>query len=136
MSNLIISNENLTQLAEGQCAPLDGHYKQLSAAEIDTMVGRLPSTWIVVNQPLDHGVCKCLRRVYSCADYGQAATLTQEVAALAEQVQHHPRLVLEWRMVTVEINTHAVKGLAIGDFIFAAKTELLIQRLGLIDDSD
>ena len=94
------------------------------------MLQHLPAVWRIEDQ----GTGKCLQRVYSCSEYTQAAAFTQQVATLAEQVNHHPRLVLEWRQLTVEINTHAVGGLAIGDFVFAARTELLGEQLGLTNE--
>lgn len=125
---------NLTDLANGLCAPSDGDYRALASVEIESLLRLLPESWEIID--------KQLQRVYSCCDYPQAAELTQQIAQMAEAVNHHPQLVLEWCRVTVRINTHAVGGLASGDFVFAAKTELLAGALnrskeaGTVDDAD
>ena len=120
--------QKLEQLAAGHCVPPDGNYERLTGAEIETLICSLPATWQVVNNQL--------QGVYACREYLLGAELARQIAALADKVDHHPRLVIEWRLVTVEINTHAVGGLARGDFVFAAKTELLAQQLGIFDDAD
>ncbi len=125
---------NLTDLADGLCAPPDGDYRALAPGEIKSLLRLLPESWEIID--------KQLQRIYSCRDYPQAAKLTQQIAQMAESVNHHPQLVLEWCRVTVRINTHAVGGLALGDFVFAAKTELLAGALnrskeaGKVDDAD
>jgi 4a-hydroxytetrahydrobiopterin dehydratase len=125
---------SLTDLADGLCAPPDGDYRALASGEVDSLLRLLPERWAIVD--------KQLQRVFPCRDYPQAAELTQQIAQMAESVNHHPQLVLEWCRVTVRINTHAVGGLALGDFVFAAKTELLAGALsrsigaGAVDDAN
>jgi len=54
----------------------------------------------------------------------------RRVADLAEQEGHHPDLHLtSYRVVTVEIWTHAVGGLTENDFILAAKIDQLPLQL-------
>lgn len=120
--------QKLEQLAAGYCVPPDGNYERLTDAEIETLIRSLSPTWEVVNNRL--------QRVFACREYLLGVELARQIAALADRVDHHPRLVIEWRQVTVEINTHAVAGLAMGDFVFAAKTELLARQPGFLDDPD
>jgi 4a-hydroxytetrahydrobiopterin dehydratase len=64
-----------------------------------------------------------LRRTFTFDGWSPAVAFTDAVAALAEQEDHHPRIVLEWGKVTVSWWTHAIKGLHRNDFIMAAKTD-------------
>lgn len=120
--------QKLEQLAAGDCVPPGGNYERLTDAEIEPLIRSLPVTWEVVNNRL--------QRVFACREYLLGVELARQIAALADQVDHHPRLVIEWRQVTVEIHTHAVAGLAMGDFAFAAKAELLARQSGFLDDPD
>lgn len=69
-----------------------------------------------------------LERVYPFKNYAQALAFTNQVAALAEAEDHHPRLTLEWGKVTVAWWTHAIGGLHRNDLIMAARTEQAYQQ--------
>jgi 4a-hydroxytetrahydrobiopterin dehydratase len=69
-----------------------------------------------------------LQRVFKFKDYAQAVQFTNQVAAIAEEENHHPLIVLEWGKVTVQWWTHVVRGLHKNDFIMAAKTNALLAR--------
>jgi 4a-hydroxytetrahydrobiopterin dehydratase len=73
---------------------------------------------------------RCLTRVFRFPDFAQALEFTRRVGELAEEQDHHPRIVLEWGRVTVEWWTHKIHGLHRNDFIMAAKTDLSYQQLG------
>ena len=49
----------------------------------------------------------------------------QAITVLAEQVDHHPALLIEWGKVSVSWWSHDLGGLNINDFIMAAKTQQL-----------
>jgi 4a-hydroxytetrahydrobiopterin dehydratase len=66
---------------------------------------------------------KRLERLFKFKDYAEAVAFTNKIAAIAEEEDHHPRIVLEWGRVTVQWWTHVVKGLHRNDFIMAAKTD-------------
>ena len=66
-----------------------------------------------------------LNRVFKFKDYGQSLAFTQKVAALAEEEDHHPSIILEWGTVEVTWWTHKIGGLHKNDFIAAAKTDAL-----------
>jgi len=66
---------------------------------------------------------KRLQRVFKLKNYAQALELTNKIAALAEEQDHHPLIILEWGRVTIQWWTHVVKGLHRNDFIMAAKTD-------------
>jgi hypothetical protein len=59
-----------------------------------------------------------------------ALRLANEIGALAEKEWHHPDLELGWGRVVVSIQTHAVGGLTLNDFVLAAKIDRLVARRG------
>ena len=126
-----MNDDEISKLATGRCVPADNNYQRLTPARSRELLQQLSPAWAIVDQVDDPEASNCLRCVYYCRDYSRAAELTQQIAALADREDHHPRLMLEWRKVTVEISTHAVNGLAEGDFVFAAKTELIARQPGV-----
>ena len=70
-----------------------------------------------------------LRRAFKFADFTTALEFTVRVGEIAEQQDHHPRIVTQWGSVTVDWWTHAAGGLHQNDFIMAAKTDELAAGL-------
>lgn len=64
-----------------------------------------------------------LAKVFNFDNYLQALDFAKAVALLAEEEDHHPKIVLEWGRVEVHWWSHKIKGLHKNDFICAAKTD-------------
>jgi 4a-hydroxytetrahydrobiopterin dehydratase len=92
--------------------------KVMTEAEIAELLPQIPE-WQTVTQD---NILR-LQRIFKFKDYAQAVEFTNKVAAIAEEEDHHPLIVLEWGKVTVQWWTHVVKGLHRNDFIMAAKTD-------------
>lgn len=60
------------------------------------------------------------------AAFVNALQLANKIGGLAEEVGHHPDLVVGWGRCGVEFWTHAVGGVTEADFIAAAKVENLV----------
>ena len=75
--------------------------------------------WELINE----NDCDRLTKSFSLSDYESAVALTRKIAAIAEQINHHPVIVLEWGKVTVTWWTHVIGGLHRNDFIMAAKSD-------------
>jgi 4a-hydroxytetrahydrobiopterin dehydratase len=73
-----------------------------------------------------------LDRVFKFPDFQRALEFTNAVGELAEQEGHHPRLVTEWGRVTVTWWTHKIRDLHRNDFIMAAKSDRIFQRIARI----
>jgi 4a-hydroxytetrahydrobiopterin dehydratase len=57
----------------------------------------------------------------------EALQLANKIGDLAEQEQHHPDLHLTgYRLLRVDLTTHAIGGLSENDFIVAAKINQLV----------
>jgi 4a-hydroxytetrahydrobiopterin dehydratase len=66
---------------------------------------------------------KRLEREFKRTDFADALAFTNRIGEIAEQEDHHPRVVTEWGKVTVQWWTHKVGGLHQNDFIMAARTD-------------
>ena len=111
----------MINLAAGKCVPCRGGESSLTEAAIADLMFHIPH-WQTVTQD---GVLR-LQRTFKFKDYAQAVEFTNRIAAIAEEQDHHPLIVLEWGKVTVQWWTHVVKGLHKNDFIMAAKTDELV----------
>jgi 4a-hydroxytetrahydrobiopterin dehydratase len=112
--------ERLTQM---RCVACRKDAPTVTDAEIAGLRAQVPD-WDIVEL---EGI-KRLRRVFLVDDFAQALEFTNDVAALAEEEDHHPALLTEWGRTTVTWWTHKIKGLHQNDFIMAAKTDQLYRR--------
>jgi 4a-hydroxytetrahydrobiopterin dehydratase len=60
-----------------------------------------------------------ISRTYEFADFPAAIKFVNAVAAMAEQVQHHPDIDVRWNKVTLALSTHDAGGLTEKDFVLA-----------------
>jgi 4a-hydroxytetrahydrobiopterin dehydratase len=111
----------MTDLAAAKCVPCRGGEPSLTESEIKALLPNTPQ-WETLEQ---NGILR-LQRVFKFKNYAQAVEFVNKIAAIAEQEDHHPLIVLEWGKVTVQWWTHVVKGLHRNDFIMAAKTDTLL----------
>ena len=108
----------MINLAAGKCVPCRGGEPSLTEAEIADLMFHIPQWQTVMQENILR-----LQRVFKFKDYPQAVDFTNRIAAISEEEDHHPLIVLEWGRVTVQWWTHVVKGLHRNDFIMAAKTD-------------
>ena len=50
--------------------------------------------------------------------------------ALADELDHHPRIVLEYGGLSLEISTHDAKAITVIDLVYAARLEQWIRNNG------
>ncbi|NLG50765.1 MAG: 4a-hydroxytetrahydrobiopterin dehydratase [Chloroflexi bacterium] len=93
----------------------------LTDQEIDDYRYQAPR-WTVVVPP---GGEKRLERNFQFPNFIEALDFAIRVGEMAEEENHHPRLVIEWGSVTVSWWTHEVRGLLPNDFQMAAKTDTI-----------
>lgn len=105
-------------LAELNCVACRGGDPSLTESEIAELLPQIPE-W----QPVAQDSILRLQRIFKLKNYAEAVDFTNKVAAIAEQEDHHPLIILEWGRVTIQWWTHVVKGLHKNDFIMAAKTD-------------
>ena len=83
------------------------------------------SHWDMISED---GINK-LDRVFSFPNFQEALDFTKTVGELAEEEGHHPRLITEWGRVKVTWWTHKIRNLHRNDFIMAAKSDEIFNRL-------
>jgi len=115
----------ITYLTEQRCVACRADSPRVTEKEIAVMHPQIQE-WRLGE---DNGI-KQLTRTFKFPDFAQALAFTNAVGAIAEEEGHHPRLITEWGRVTVLWWTHKIKGLHRNDFIMAAKTDQVFERLG------
>ena len=113
----------MDELQELKCVPCRGDSPKVTLEEMDLYLPQVPEWQILTVDEVPH-----LERVYRFKNFKQALEFTDQVGALAEQEEHHPRLQTEWGRVTVTWWTHKIKGLHRNDFIMAAKSDEIFRQ--------
>ena len=109
-------------LKQGHCVPCEGSQAPLTNAEEDQYHSGVPD-W-ELERSGEHQVT----REFVCLNFMAAVGFINKIATLAESEGHHPNLYLYgYKKLRVELNTHAIKGLSLNDFIMAAKINALWQ---------
>ena len=89
----------------------------LTGAALATLTAQLPNAWTAVDGRL--------ARTYKVADFSTALALAVRIGMLAEKLEHHPELTVRWGALVVTTWTHTVDGLAEGDFVLAARCDVI-----------
>ena len=88
--------------------------------EANRLVQFIPS-WTLNNCEFPHR----LTREFMFKNFNDAVKFSVKIAELADEQDHHPKLIIEWGKVSIFWWTHSIKGLHLNDFIMAAKTDAL-----------
>lgn len=108
----------MNTLRQKRCRPCEGGVAPLDIDQIKTYMAELRTPWEIENE-------KKIRRVFSFKNFKEAMVFVNKVAKLAEAEVHHPDITIHYNKVTIELWTHAIRGLSENDFIVAAKIEAL-----------
>jgi 4a-hydroxytetrahydrobiopterin dehydratase len=111
----------MANLSQMKCVACRGGEPTLTDQQISDLISQVPA-WEVKEVDGE----KRLERVFKLKNFAEAIAFTNKVAAIAEEEDHHPRLVTEWGKVSVQWWTHVIRGLHQNDFIMAAKTDRLV----------
>ena len=106
-------------LADMKCEPCRGGIPPLKGKELESIQERLGGGWEVVEE--HH-----LRKEFPFPDFKEALAFTNRVGELAEEVGHHPDILLSSGKVVITLWTHKIDGLAEADFVFAAKVDSIL----------
>ena len=110
----------MEELLKQKCVACRADAPRVTDDELPDLIKQIPD-W----QPITKDSILMLNRVFKFDDYVQSLEFTKKVAALAEEEDHHPAILLEWGRVEVTWWSHKIKGLHKNDFIAAAKTDAL-----------
>ena len=109
------------ELASERCEACRPDSPQVPAENEAALLAEIPD-WRLVEV---NGV-KRLKRVIRVEGWRSAVDLTNRIADLADEADHHPAILTEWGKVTVQWWTHAIRGLHRNDFVMAAKVDMLL----------
>jgi 4a-hydroxytetrahydrobiopterin dehydratase len=68
-----------------------------------------------------------LEKSYAFDSYLQGPAFASAVGSLAEEMDHHPDILITWRKVTVSVETHSVGGISPLDFELARRIDELVR---------
>ena len=109
-------------LAKLNCVACNKNAPILTTHESQDLLTQL-TDWQLINE---EGINK-LKRSFVTKNYKNSIAFTNAVAQLADSINHHPLLIVDYGVVTVLWWSHNIKGLHHNDFIMAAKTSLLFK---------
>jgi 4a-hydroxytetrahydrobiopterin dehydratase len=112
----------MQKLAQLDCVACDKNAPLLTMDESENLLKDL-TDWQLISE---NGINK-LRRSFVTKNYKNSIAFTNAVAQLADSINHHPLLIVDYGVVTVLWWSHKIKGLHKNDFIMAAKTSLLFE---------
>ena len=67
-----------------------------------------------------------MEKRFKFKNFAEAMCFVNKIAAVAEEQGHHPDIKISWNKVTLQLTTHAIKGLSENDFTMAAKIDELV----------
>lgn len=108
----------MENLSAGKCVACRKGEPTLTGAEIEDLKFHVPQ-W----QVIEVNGMKRLERTFKFKNFAEALEFSNKVGAVAEEQDHHPRIVTEWGKVTLQWWTHVIGGLHRNDFIMAAKSD-------------
>ncbi|TGL31576.1 4a-hydroxytetrahydrobiopterin dehydratase [Leptospira koniambonensis] len=92
---------------------------------IEQIRKELPTTWEVIRAD---DVPKIVR-VYKLSQYIDGIKVVAALANIANDMDHHPEILLSYSSVRVELYTHYLMGLSSFDLHFAISAENLLNNL-------
>jgi 4a-hydroxytetrahydrobiopterin dehydratase len=106
-------------LAKRRCIPCEEkNAPPLTPSEAKELLKQLDD-WMLIDE------ANLLAKSFRFKDFVDTMQFVNKVAAIAEEVGHHPDMTVSYSSVTVELMTHAIGGLSLNDFIVAAKIDEL-----------
>ncbi len=104
-------------LTAKHCVPCEGGVPKMEHAEADALLADLEE-WTRVGDRIG--------REWILKDFAAMMAFVRDVADLAEDEGHHPDIhMTDYRILRIELWTHAIRGLSENDFILAAKIDRL-----------
>lgn len=101
-------------LTKKKCIPCEGGMPPLEDKKVKELLRQIPA-WTLKNGHL--------YKQFKFKNFVEAIKFVNSIANIAEQEGHHPDFSVHYKIVDVELWTHAVNGLSENDFIVAAKID-------------
>lgn len=103
-------------LTDQKCVPCEGGVDPMTKMEAEAMINFHVKDWVLDAEG------KHISKKFTFKNFIEALAFINKVGEIAEGEQHHPDIHLtDYKFVTIDLSTHAIKGLSQNDFIVAAK---------------
>lgn len=89
---------------------------------INNMLNELGNSWKISQSTR-------LYKEYIVKDFKQALSIANDIATVAETLNHHPDLTISYGKCIVEVWSHDINGLSNKDFILAHEIESITKNL-------
>ena len=76
------------------------------------------SDWVEINSQI--------QRTFAFNDFIESMKFVNAIAEYAEQVQHHPDILIRYNKVTLSVSTHDAGGISYKDFELATKADAMV----------
>jgi 4a-hydroxytetrahydrobiopterin dehydratase len=93
--------------------------QRLAQEHIDERLAQLPE-WSLIGDSM--------QRTFTFENFAEAITFVQRVAELAEELQHHPDILIRYNKVTLTLTTHDAGGLTDRDFALAREVDGYVEK--------
>lgn len=100
------------------CKPIKKGMSVLNITEISSYKENLHPDWRIIGS-------RKIRRDFNFESFKQNIEFVNKVTEIAEKERHHPDIYNFCTKVTIELSTHAIRGLSENDFIIASKIDNL-----------
>ena len=109
----------MEDLSKKKCIACDGDIPPFNLNDIHKYLKKVDG-W---NVKSDNENSYYLIKNFKFKNFEESQNFVSKVGQIAENENHHPDISFGWGYCKIKIFTHAIKGLAEGDFILAAKID-------------
>lgn len=106
----------MSELTQSKCLPCAKAGLPLQGEMLRQWMQRLSQGWSLVGETQ-------IEKEFSFKNFREAMDFVNEIAKIAEEEGHHPKMIVQWGKVALLFTTHALQGLSENDFIMAAKSD-------------
>jgi 4a-hydroxytetrahydrobiopterin dehydratase len=93
-------------------------YEAVTAIEIDTFLAEMDGWSLSPEQKLT--------KAFKFKNFNEGLEFVNQIAAIADRLDHHPDILLSWGKVELSIYTHCKNALTRTDFELAKQIDLLV----------
>ena len=109
----------MSDLSKKKCVDCNGNTPPFDTTEIHKYLKKIDG-WDVKN---DANKKFYLIKNFNFKNFEESQIFVNQVGKIAEVENHHPDICFGWGYCKIKIFTHAIEGLAMSDFILAAKID-------------
>ncbi|HBG61592.1 MAG: hypothetical protein A2Y03_05800 [Omnitrophica WOR_2 bacterium GWF2_38_59] len=110
--------KHISSTFPGTCKPCEEGVPPLNKAEVSSLLKQMKG-WDLING-------KKITKDFKFKDFIEAKYFIDLIAVIAEEQNHHPRILFDYNKLNITLWTHAAEGLTDNDFILAKAIDQLV----------